>query len=129
MPPRHQQQGLAYQVNHQGHRHPPMFSFLKQTKIEDKYSHIAAKSKELKAHSYTQVHSSLLKLERITISNKTTVCSRIKTSRGKNVQNYQLLQASCQSLLPAPALEKTCMTADYMKIDTLTSHLHGTAAA
>lgn len=45
--PTHQQRGrLAYQVNHQGHRHPPMFSFLKQTKMEDKYLHIAAKSED-----------------------------------------------------------------------------------
>ena len=36
----------AYQVNHQGHRHPPTFSLLKQTETEDKYLHMTAIPKD-----------------------------------------------------------------------------------
>ena len=92
-PPRHQQQGrLPYQVNHQGHRHPPVFSFLKQTKLEDKYLHIAAKSKDsmpIIKHEYVVAHYHWWESP---FSNTPVVCSGIKISRGKKVQSCQLLQ-------------------------------------
>lgn len=92
-PPRHQWWGrLAYQVNHQGHRHPPIFSFLKWTKMEDKYLRITAKSKDsmpIIKHEYVVAHYHWWESP---FSNKPVVCSGIKISRGKNVQSCQLLQ-------------------------------------
>lgn len=92
-PPSHHHRGcLAYQVNHQGHRHPPTFSFLKQSKMEDKYLPVATKFKDsmpIIQQGYAAAHSHWWESP---TSNQTGLCSGIKTSRGRTVQNCQLLQ-------------------------------------
>lgn len=74
---------LLYWVNHQGHRHPPVFSLLKQTQLEDQYLRRAVKSQDSTPVVKHEYIAARYQRWGSPVSNDPVVFSGIKICRGK----------------------------------------------